>query len=85
MNSTNGWWTEIWSVGRGPNRVYCGIARTEEGFAVDLFCGDTCIESREVESRDDAVKAAGVLERRHSRESRSPEVSPGPVADALGW
>lgn len=85
VNTTSEWWTEIWSVGRGPNRVYCGIACTEEGFAVDLFRGDTCIESRVLESRADAVKAAGALERWHSREGRSPEVSPRPAVDALGW
>ena len=85
MNSTSGWWTEIWSVGRGSNRVYCGIARTEEGFAVDLFRGDTCIESRVLENRIDAVKAAGALERRHSRAGHSPQVPRRPAAHTLSW
>jgi hypothetical protein len=85
MHKTSRWWTEIWSVGRGSNRVYCGIARTEEGFAVDLFHGDTCVESRVLGTRTDAVKAAGALERRHSREGRSRQVPPRPAADALSW
>jgi hypothetical protein len=85
MNSTSGWWTEIWSVGRGSDRVYCGIARTEDGFAVDLFCGDTCIESRVVETRADAVKTAGALERRHSRGGHSRQVPRRPAAEALSW
>jgi hypothetical protein len=29
-----GWWTELWSIGNGLSRTSCGIARTEEGFAV---------------------------------------------------
>jgi hypothetical protein len=73
MNRTTSWWTEIWSVGRGTNRVYCGIARTEEGFAVDVFRGDTCVDSRVVDSRTAAVKAAATLERRHTRDARSGE------------
>jgi hypothetical protein len=85
MNSTSGWWTEIWSVGRGSSRVYCGVARTEEGFAVDLFRGDTCLESCEVQTRTEAVKMASALERRHSPEGRSPGVPARHEADALSW
>jgi hypothetical protein len=71
----SGWWTEIWSVGKGTNRVYCGIARTEEGFAVDVFRGDTCIDSRVLDSRNAAVKAAAAAERRHAPDDRSADVS----------
>jgi hypothetical protein len=71
MNSTSGWWTEIWSVGRGADRVYCGVARTDEGFAVDVFHGDTCIESKVFDSRIDAVKAASAFERRTARKGRA--------------
>jgi hypothetical protein len=75
MNRTKSWWTEVWSVGRGTNRLYCGIARTEEGFAVDVFRGDTCVDSRVVDSRTAAVKAAASLERRHARDVRSEEAA----------
>jgi hypothetical protein len=69
MNGTNGWWTEIWSLGRGANRLYCGIARTEDGFAVDVFRGDTCVDSWIFETREAAVKAAAAQEHRHARQS----------------
>jgi hypothetical protein len=60
------WWTEIWSFEDGHSRVYGGIALTPDGFAVDVFEGDTCVESDIFTSRDEAEKAA--LERkRHYR------------------
>ncbi len=61
----SGWWTPIWSVGTGASRIYCGIARTEEGFAVDVFRADTCIESMVYESRREAVRGAAAFERQY--------------------
>lgn len=61
----SGWWTPIWSVGTGTSRIYCGIARTEEGFAVDVFRGDTCIESVVYDSRTAAVRGAAAFERQY--------------------
>lgn len=72
MSGMNEWWTEIWSVGRGANRLYCGVALTEEGFAVDVFRGDTCLDSWIFETREAAVKAAAAQERRHTRQSPPP-------------
>ncbi len=60
------WWTEMWTSGSGRERVYCGIARTEEGFAVDLFRGDTCLDSWVYLTREAAVRAALDLERQHA-------------------
>jgi hypothetical protein len=51
-------WTEIWSEGKGPARVYCGVATTETEFAVDLFHGDTCVASWVFTSFEDAEQAA---------------------------
>lgn len=51
-------WTEVWSAGHGRSRSYCGIARTEDGFAVDVFHGDTCVASSTYESWDEAERAA---------------------------
>ena len=51
-------WTEVWSVGSGQSRRYCGIARTQEGYAVDVFEGDTCLESEVHATRKDAVERA---------------------------
>lgn len=59
------WWTELWTSGSGRDRVYCGVARTEEGFAVDLFRGDICLDSWVHPTREAAVKAALELERQH--------------------
>ena len=52
------WWAEEWSIGTGQTRVYCGIARTEDGYAVDVFRGDTCIDSFVFNTRADARRAA---------------------------
>jgi hypothetical protein len=39
------WWAEEWSFGTGRTRTYCGITRTEDGYTVDVFRGDTCVDS----------------------------------------
>ncbi|GEM_PF-2635011 len=51
-------WREIWSSGHGRDRSYCGIAETEDGFAVDVFEGDTCVASVVFTSHSDAHQAA---------------------------
>ena len=56
------WWTEVWSFEHGSSRVYGGIALTPDGFAVDVFDGDTCVESDVFDSREEAEDA--VLERK---------------------
>ena len=55
------WWVEEWSVRTGQARVYCGIARTDDGYAVDVFRGDTCIDSFVFNTRSDARRAADGL------------------------
>ncbi len=55
------WWAEEWSLGTGPARISCGIARTDEGYAVDVFKGDTCVESFLYRSRSEALQAAHLL------------------------
>ena len=64
------WWAEEWAIGSGRSRVFCGIARTEEGYAVDVFRGDTCLESYDYRSRVKALEAAYLLkvQYRHGRE-----------------
>lgn len=67
---TMGWeesWTEIWSTGHGRDRSYCGIAATEEGYAVDVFQGDTCVASSTFERQSDAERAAHALFERYCR------------------
>ena len=66
----NDWWTPIWSEGNGPDRLYCGIAQTEEGFAVDVFRGDTCIEGLVYTTRTEAVRGAAAFERQFIHETR---------------
>lgn len=51
-------WTEIWSSGHGRDRAYCGIAETEDGFAVDVFEGDTCVASMVFTSYAEAEQTA---------------------------
>ena len=57
-------WAEEWSEGRGRSRKYCGVAETEDGFAVDVFEGDTCVWSEIVETRKEAKQKAMGLKMR---------------------
>jgi hypothetical protein len=56
---------EVWSIGEGRSRVYCGVAATDDGFAVDVFRGDTCLESVDRSTQGEAVHQAGALRRRY--------------------
>lgn len=64
---SNEWWREVWSVGEGRARTYCGITRTPEGFAVDVFEGDTCVESESFATRLEAAYAVDLFRRRYGR------------------
>ena len=66
------WWREIWSLDEGRTRVYCGIARTPDGYAVDVFRGDTCVESETFPSRLEAAFAVDLYRRRYAGESPFP-------------
>lgn len=79
----SGWWTPMWSIGAGANRVYCGIARTEEGFAVDVFRGDTCLESLVFERRTEAVRGAAAFERQYVHQPVRLQPRPGEEVDRL--
>ena len=60
-------WRKIWAVGRGHTGQYCGIAGTEDGFAVDVFDKDTCVWSELFSSREDAEKMALSLRGRFAK------------------
>jgi hypothetical protein len=66
------WWREIWSLDDGPSRIFCGIARTEDGYAVDVFRGDTCIESETYPTRIEAAFAVDLFRRRYIGDSPFP-------------
>ena len=61
------WWAEEWSIGSGRARTLCGIARTDDGYAVDVFRGDTCLDSFEYRSRSEAIQAAHTLKLQYQR------------------
>jgi hypothetical protein len=61
------WWTELWSIGEGPARTYCGIARTPDGFALDVLRGDTCLASTLHETWSEAEREASAMKRRYRR------------------
>jgi hypothetical protein len=63
------WWTEEWSFGSGASRVSCGISHTEEGYAVEVFRGDTCMESFVYTSRAEALQVAHRLKLRMGGDS----------------
>lgn len=58
-------WTEMWTIGGGRARTYCGIAEAEGEFAVDLFSGDTCLSSEVFATQPEAVRSAQGLHRRY--------------------
>jgi hypothetical protein len=51
-------WTEVWSFGLEPSRTYCVVERTEDGYAVDIFHGYTCLEAAVYATHDEAHGAA---------------------------
>jgi hypothetical protein len=55
------WRSEQWRVGAGRSRVSCGISRTEDGFAVDVICGETCVDSFFYQNRADAERVTRQL------------------------
>lgn len=59
------WWIEVWSIHTGAARLYGGIAATPEGFAVDVFEDDTCVESDTYLTREEAEQAALDLKQRY--------------------
>ena len=65
------WWAEEWSFGSGRSRVSCGISRTEEGYAVQVFRGDSCVESFVYPSRAEAAEVAHALKLHFQVGSRS--------------
>ena len=67
-------WTEKWSVGRGRTRKYCGVAQTEDGFAVDVFDGDTCVFSQIFGSKKEAEASALSLKARYGQVMPPPPV-----------
>lgn len=78
-------WTEIWSAGYGRDRSYCGIAETEEGFAVDVFHGDTCVASTVHASRDEAEREARRARGKYMRTTpifQTPDLRTGASAGA---
>jgi hypothetical protein len=50
------WRTEQWALGSGEARLSCGISRSEDGFAVDLSRGNTCLDSFFYRTRADAER-----------------------------
>ena len=52
----NAWRAEQWWLGSGADRVSCGISRSEDGYAVDLFHGSQQIESIFYSTRADAER-----------------------------
>lgn len=78
------WWTELWSIGEGAGRTYCGIARTPEGFALDVFRGDNCLSSTIHASWREAEHEASALKRRHRRRRSSPEAPSAWAPDGRG-
>lgn len=65
-------WSEVWSSGYGRDRCYCGIATTDEGYAVDVFQGDTCVSSTWHTSLAEAERAARATRGKYLRTAPVP-------------
>ena len=68
-----GWWAEEWSFGAGRTRMYCGITRTDEGYAVDVFRGDPCVDSFVYDNLTEARKIAQGLKLQYRNRLMPPE------------
>ena len=75
-------WMEMWSVGGGRARTYCGVAEAEGEFAVDLFSGDTCLSSDVFATRAEAVRTAQALHQRYLSPLRHSHSDAGIAASA---
>ena len=60
------WWAEEWSFGSGASRISCGVSRTEEGYAVDVFRGETCVETFIYATRNEAIRIAQRLKHHYA-------------------
>ena len=61
-----GWRTESWRLSSGGGLVSCGISRTEDGYAVDVSHGDTCIDRIVCVTRAEAELAARTAKLRYA-------------------
>ena len=52
---------EQWKLGSGGSRISCGISRTEDGFSVDVFHGDRCVDRFAFLTRLDAERQTRTL------------------------
>ena len=77
-------WKEMWSVDTGGSRNSCGIAQTEDGFAVDVLRGDTCIASEIYSTLAEAERAAAACKRRFARRRVPPPESTGASEMSIG-
>jgi hypothetical protein len=59
------------------------LAQTESGFAVDVFVGDTCIESHDCGSSTDAMRVAVALKDQYQHVSGAERVRMASVDFAL--
>lgn len=48
--------SEQWKLVSGGSRISCGISRTEDGFSVDVFDGEICVDRYACGTRSDAER-----------------------------
>ena len=76
---TTPWRTLLWSLGTGAARLTCGVTRTSRGYRVDVQQGEMAVHDEVHPTRENAVRRALALEKKHRRE---PE--PGTTATRYG-
>jgi hypothetical protein len=62
--------TVLWRHGNGSSRLSCGVARTADGFVVDVQRGDACVKTEQFTTREAAVRRALALEHDRRRTAR---------------
>ena len=56
---------EQWKLMSGGSRISCGISRTEDGFSVDVYDGETCVDRYACGTRGDAERRTRALKLRY--------------------
>ena len=56
---------EQWKLVSGGSRISCGISRTEDGYSVDVFDGEICVDRYNCGTRVDAERRTRTMKLRY--------------------
>ena len=73
---------EQWKLNSGGSRVSCGISRSEDGFSVDVYHGETCVDRFPCRTRTDAEQTTRRVKLRYLDRHMPAPVTPDAAATA---